>query len=270
MKLFCFGLGYTARHLCQSLSPETWQFSGTSRQSGDYIFEGESPMQNAQEILKDVTHLLITIPPSKSHGDLVLHHHQEDILNMPSLEWVGYLSATSVYGDHNGEWVDENSETTPVSQRGIDRKNAEDQWLSLNLSVHIFRLSGIYGPDRNQIYTIKNHTALKIIKENHTFSRIHVEDIVSALELSMNAPKPSIYNLADDHPSSSADLIDYVCEKLNLEKLQAIPYEEAQLSEMRRSFYQDHKKVSNKLLKETYNWNPKFPDYKAGYNQLLK
>lgn len=270
MKLFCFGMGYTAQKLCQSLSLEKWHFSGTNRNSGEFIFSGNEPMQNSTKALKDVTHLLISIPPSKTNGDLVLHHHRKDILNMPFLKWVGYLSATSVYGDHNGDWVDETSETNPIGARGIDRKNAEQQWSDIGLPLHIFRLSGIYGPERNQVNAIKQQTVKKVIKENHSFSRIHVEDIISALTLSMNKPIPGIYNLADDQPSSSATIIDYVCDKLNLEKPKAIPFEEADLSEIRRSFYQDHKKVSNKKLKQFYNWKPKYTDYKAGYDSFLK
>lgn len=270
MKLFNFGLGYTAQHLCKSLSSEIWQHSGTGRKLGDHIFDGEKPMQNAESILKDVTHLLISIPPSRIHGDVVLHHHKNDILKMPFLKWVGYLSATSVYGDHNGNWVDETSSTNPGSKRGIERANAEKQWISLNLPTHIFRLSGIYGPERNQINTIKNQTAIKIIKQDHTFSRIHVDDIVAALKLSMASPKPGIYNLADDQPSSSADLIDFVCQELNLKQPKGVLLEDAQLSEMRRSFYKDHKKVSNQLMKKAYGWTPNYPDYKAGYKALLK
>lgn len=270
MKLFCFGLGYTARHLCQSLSSETWHFSGTNRKDSDHIFDGQAPMQHAKTVLSDVTHLLVTIPPSSDHGDLVLHHHMNDILNLPSLKWVGYLSATSVYGDHNGKWVDETSSTKPVSKRGIERVNAEKQWLSLNVPLHIFRLSGIYGPKRNQINAIKNHEAVKIIKKDHTFSRIHVDDIVSALMLSMRSPKPGIYNLADDQPSSSVELIDFVCDQLKQERPNGIPFEEASISEIRRSFYKDHKKVSNELIKKTFGWNPIYPDYKAGYRALLK
>lgn len=270
MKLFCFGMGYTAKKLCKSLSSEKWQFSGTNRIVGKFIFNGNERMQNTEAALKDITHLLISIPPSKTNGDLVLHHHQNDILNMPSLKWVGYLSATSVYGDHNGEWVDETSEIKPIGVRGFERKNAEQQWQDLGLPLHIFRLSGIYGPERNQVKAIKEQTVQKIIKENHSFSRIHVEDIVSALVLSMDNPIPGIYNLADDHPSSSAEIIDYVCEELNLEKPTGIPYEEANLSEIRKSFYQDHKKVSNQKLKKIYNWNPQYPDYKSGYDTFFK
>lgn len=270
MKLFCFGMGYTAKNLCKSLSLKKWHFSGTNRSSGEFIFDDIHPLQNAQSILKDVTHLLISIPPSKEHGDLVLHHHQKDILNMRSLKWVGYLSATSVYGDHDGEWVDETSETNPSGTRGKERKEAEQQWENLGLPLHIFRLSGIYGPDRNQVNAIKKQTVKKIIKENHSFSRIHVEDIISALKLSMNKPIPGVYNVADNQPTSSAEIIDYVCDQLSIQKPKAIPFEAADLSEMRRSFYQDNKKVSNEKLKQTYNWQPKYPDYKAGYDTFFK
>ena len=49
------------------------------------------------------------------------------------VKWITYLSATSVYGNHDGEWVDENSKTKPTSQNGIARLKAENSWLSLNI-----------------------------------------------------------------------------------------------------------------------------------------
>ncbi|MBT5187448.1 MAG: SDR family oxidoreductase [Kordiimonadaceae bacterium] len=271
MKLFCFGLGYTARHLINRLSPSTWQFSGTHKSSGEIIFDGCNPLNNVEMLLKDVTHLLISIAPNSSGDDIVLHLHRKDIANMPNLKWVGYLSATSVYGDHAGKWVDEQTTPAPTDGRGKARLNAEQQWLSQKLPIHIFRLGGIYGPNRNQVDAVINSTAKKIIKQNHVFSRIHVDDIVSALIASMKNPNPgSIYNIVDDAPSSSADVLDYISSQLSLKPIKGIAIENADISAMMKSFYADNKKVSNAHTKRALNWAPQFPSYKQGYDDLLE
>ncbi|MDG1707474.1 MAG: SDR family oxidoreductase [Emcibacteraceae bacterium] len=269
MKLFCFGLGYTARHLVSTLSPQKWQISGTHRIEGDFIFNGEEPLTNASATLKDVTHLLISIAPNQNYGDPVLFHHQQDIINMPSLKWIGYLSATSVYGDHHGNWVDETSTTNPSDNRGHMRLMAEQAWLSLGLPLHIFRLGGIYGPSRNQIAAVKSMTAKKIIKKGHTFSRIHVDDIASALKTTMNNPIKGIYNVVDDEPSSSAEVLDFICDEINQEHIHGFPISKVETSPMLKSFYKDNKKVSNTILKETFSWQPKHPSYKEGYKAIL-
>ncbi len=270
MKLFCFGLGYSAQYLANELSSTSWQYSGTHKSSGDFIFDGDSPLQNAKEILQDVTHLLISIAPDKNGNDLVLQHHKQDIINCPNLKWIGYLSATSVYGNHNGNWVDENTIPKPSDDRGKARLNAEQQWLSLNLPVHIFRLGGIYGPNRNQIAAVKNNTAQKIIKKNQTFSRIHVHDICGALMASIDHPQPkTIYNIVDDQPTSSADVLDYICHILKEPIIKGTTIDQMTLSPTMQSFYNDNKKVRNDIAKKELDWQLKFPNYKDGYADIL-
>jgi len=270
MKLFCFGLGYTARCLAHELLPEKWQISGSGRSDCDIIFDGVTPLEDVEQHLGDTTHLLISIPPNKDQIDPALYHHKSDILNMPKLKWIGYLSATSVYGDHGGEWVDENTATSPTNERGTLRLEAETQWRAIDLPVHIFRLGGIYGPKRNQISAIKKNTLQKIIKSNHSFSRIHVEDICSALIASMENPSShSVYNIVDDFPAAAADVLDFLCTELNLPLIEGISYDTATLSPVLRSFYQDNKRVRNELAKNELNWRPKFPSYIEGYRDIL-
>lgn len=269
MNLFCFGLGYTANHLIRSLSSAKWQYSGSKR-SGENKFNTNEPLQKANKILENVTHLLISIPPDKNISDPVLFHHKKDIENMPNLKWVGYLSATSVYGDYHGEWVDEQTPLNPTGQRGKCRLEAEKLWLSLDLPVHIFRLAGIYGPDRNQIDSVRNSTARKIIKPGQVFSRVHVEDLCSALIKSMEqSATKEIYNIADDCPASSADVLDFICQELSLPPIEGELFEKADISPALKSFYRDNKRIKNDYVKRALNWRPKFPSYKEGYRDIL-
>ena len=263
-------MGYTAQTLIGKLSSNSWQYSGTNRSGDNLIFDGRSPLEEARKHLHDVTHLLISIAPNQDFQDPVLYHHKQDIHDMPNLKWIGYLSATSVYGDKNGEWVDEASSCNPTSKRGERRLEAEKDWLSTGLPVHIFRLGGIYGSKRNQIEAIKNGTANKVVRKNLSFSRIHVDDICAALIASMQNPSQNkIYNVVDNEPTASATVMDFLCDNLELPRIDAISHDDPSLSEMAKSFYRDNKRVKNDLIKKELGWSPQFPTYREGYLDIL-
>ena len=187
-KVFCFGHGYSCDYLGHELSARGWSVAGTTRDPEKrealrargietHLFDYECPLPDPLYVLRDTTHLVISTPPG-DEGDPAFLMHAEEILQLPSLQWVGYLSTTGVYGDRDGEWVDENSEIRPNSKRGSRRVKAEEQWLSLfeqeGLPVHVFRLAGIYGPGRSALDTIRAGVARRIEKPGHAFSRIHV------------------------------------------------------------------------------------------------
>ena len=124
---------------------------------------------------------------------------------------VVYLSTTGVYGDRGGDWVDEASPLEPSTSRGQARLEAEAGWFGMReafgLPVHVFRLAGIYGPGRNQIESLRNGTAKRIVKPGQVFSRIHVEDIAGILRASMAHPNPgSAYNVCDDEPAPLSNM----------------------------------------------------------------
>lgn len=268
--LFVFGLGYVGQHLGRRLLAQGWPVGGTVRTEAKaknlnqqgfdaVVWDGASPLQKDWE---EVTHILVTIPPDEK-GDIALRHY--DLSGAP-IKWLGYLSATSVYGDHKGAWVTEESALKPVSSRGVQRCLAESQWLGRkDLPVHVFRLSGIYGPGRSVLETIRAGTAQRIHKPGHVFSRIHIADIVSILEASMTHPRPgAIYNLADDEPAAPADLVAYGCDMLGVDAPPLIPFEEAALSPAMREFYAENKRVANRKVKEALGVRLAYPTYREG------
>ena len=284
--LFCFGYGYTCDYLGDQLQEAGgWRISGTTRDREKrnlmrargikaWLFDYHKPLGDPAAFLEGVTHLLISTPPD-DEGDPAFHIHVNDILELPSLQWVGYLSSTSVYGDRAGSIVDESVTAEPRSKRGSRRALAEAQWISLfhnnKLPVHIFRLAGIYGPDRSAIDTIRAGLARRVDKPGQIFSRIHVEDIVAVLLASMRAPNPgAIYNVADDLPAPSHEVIAYACELLGKPVPPLIPYDDADLTPMARSFYSDNKRVSNDKIKNELGVTLKYPDYKTGLRACLE
>jgi nucleoside-diphosphate-sugar epimerase len=180
------------------------------------------------------------------------------------------LSTTGVYGDHQGAWVDEQTPLNPSTVRGRQRLMAESQWQALGLNLHIFRLAGIYGPDRGPFSKVRDGTARLIIKKNQIFSRIHVEDIAQSLATSMAQPNAgAIYNLCDHAPCPPEDVIAHAAALLGLAHPPKVDYETANMTPMARSFYAESKRVSNKRMTQELGIKLRYPDYKAGLAALL-
>jgi len=278
--LFCFGLGYTGTILAQSLLQDGWRVSGTCRSVEKAaqlrelgietsLFDRDQHLADLGELLSGVTHLLSSVPPDDI-GDPVIDCHGDRLRQQEGLRWIGYLSTTGVYGDRQGGWVDENSELTPSGMRGARRLAAERQWLNMRPSAHLFRLAGIYGPGSSAIETVQAGRAKRIVKPGQVFSRIHVADIVQILRASMAHPAPgAAYNVCDDDPASPADVIAYTCELLGITAPPAIPFAEAELSPMARSFYDDNKRVRNDRIKRELGVQLRYPSYRQGLAAIL-
>jgi nucleoside-diphosphate-sugar epimerase len=225
------------------------------------------------DVAKDVTHILLSIPPDEK-GDPVFDVLAKQIAGLSSLKWLGYLSTTGVYGNKEGDWVDETSPYNPSGLRGERRMEAEQSWMklyeSLDLPVHIFRLPGIYGPGRNQLVSLKKGKARRIVKPGQLFSRIHVQDLASILVASMRQPNPgSIYNVADDEAAPPQDVVTFAAHLLGMEPPPLQQFETADLSPMARSFYADSKRVRNTKIKSELGISLKFPTYREGLTDLL-
>ena len=282
IKIIFFGAGYCSRYIIPKL-PSNSQILCTHKENlKEEYFDTKLNLKRLtldeffsnKDYSKDVTHILNSIPPFES-GDIIIKKFFKKFDLNKTLRWVGYFSATSVYGNHNGEWVNEESKTYPTSKRGKYRLNAENEYLSLfklkDIPIHIFRLPGIYGPTRSVFERLKSEQPLRIIKKKHFFSRIHVEDLSKAIIKSLNKPTPGeIFNLTDDYPCESHTVIDYACKLLKMPSPPSISLDDERISEMTRSFYSDNKKVSNKKIKKILNWTPKYRNYKLGIDGILK
>ena len=283
-RLFCFGLGFSARALADAVLAEGWKVAGTCRSAEKraalqadgidaFVFDRMQPMDDPRAALAGTTHLLLSVPPD-AEGDAALDVHGADIAACAGIEWAGYLSTTGVYGDRGGDWVDETSDRLPSGPRGERRVRAEDRWLDLGrahgVPMHLFRLAGIYGPGRNALETVRSGRARRVIKPGQVFSRIHRDDIVQVLRASMAAPNPgAAYNLCDDEAAPPQDVIAFACDLLGVEPPPEIPFEQAEMSPMGRSFYRDNKRVSNARIKTELGVALKWPTYREGLRGLL-
>jgi len=283
-RLFCFGLGYSARVLAMRLQAAGWAVAGTTRSAekaavlakqgiAAFVYDRDRPLADARQALAGTTHILSSVPPD-DRGDPVVDHHETDLRTCGDLQWAGYLSTTGVYGDRGGGWVDEDSALEPTGERGRRRVAAERAWMRLyedaGPPVHLFRLAGIYGPGRNALESVRAGRAQRIDKPGQVFSRIHVADIARVLEASIARPNPGrAYNLCDDNPARPEEVIAFACTLLGIEPPPLVPFAQAELSPMGRSFYRDNKRVANRRIKEELGVALEFPDYKAGLRALL-
>lgn len=279
--LFCFGLGFSARHLADRLLAQGWRVSGTCRSVekqralrdagiSAHLFDRDHPVPDLATLLGDVTDVLSSVPPDAA-GDAVIDIHGADLaLAAAHLQWIGYLSTTGVYGDRDGDWVDETTSLAPSGERGTRRMLAERAWQALPLRAHLFRLAGIYGPGSSALDTVRAGKARRVVKAGQVFSRIHVADIAAVLAASMARPNPgAAYNVCDDDPAPPADVVTYACELLGVEPPPLVPYESADMSPMARSFYDDNKRVRNDRIKQDLAVELSFPSYRLGLKALL-
>ena len=283
-KLFCFGFGQVAKYFVKNLIKNNFSFNLVTTNTSNtelkkignnyhksYYFNNDSYDKNLLKELNSSNKVLISIPP-KNKNDLVLEVFNKNF-KKNKFDWVTYLSATSVYGDKKGKWVNERTSTRPSTQRGIDRLKAEDHWLkyfkNYNLPVQIFRLSGIYSYESNVIKRLQTGKLKIIKKKNHYFSRIHVEDIAKILILSLKKFKSGqIYNISDNYPCSNEEIAKYAASLIKIPKPKEIKSEAIE-NNMLKEFYKDSKKISNKKMRTFFNYNLKYPTYKEGLNMII-
>ena len=287
-KLFCFGLGFSARLVADQLREDGWKIAGTTRSADKarllatqgiepFVFGDDQPVDDIRSALDGVTHVLVSAPPG-GDGDPVIRHHGADLAALPEGTWIGYLSTTGVYGDRNGGEVTEEDDLLPSGKRGRRRVAAEKAWFDLGrrhgLCVHSFRLAGIYGPGRNALETVRSGRARRIVKPGQVFSRIHVEDIAQTVLASIRKPDcGAVYNVCDDDAAPPQDVIAYACGLLGVDPPTEEDFATAKLSPMAASFYEDNKRVSNARIKQELGVKLRYPDYRAGlmalYDEIL-
>jgi len=280
-KALLLGAGYCAKAMIAPLHARGFNISVTTRSPEKaaglkaldvtpIIYNGVFNAAMA-ECLARADIILSSIPPN-DNGDPYLGGLPRPFSELAAhAKWIGYLSATSVYGDRQGHWVFEDEPLRPLTRRGKNRANAELQWLETQTPVHVFRLAGIYGPGRNGFDRLRQGKARAVIKEGHVVNRIHLEDIVSALLKSIDNPNPlAIYNLADGNPAPPQDVVNFAADLINAPHPPQLNHDTADISDMARSFYKETKRVDSGRARRDLGWMPKYSNYRQGLMATLK
>ena len=286
-RVFFFGYGYTAMFLAQLLRPEGWKMAGTTRDQAKvnsmwddgvepHVWaEDQGPITAPQRVLRNVTHILHSLPP-KAAGDPVLRNHFEILKTVaPNLKWYGYLSTVSVYGDTGDEVATEEYAVNPGTARGKLRLRVEQRHRQLfkkhGLPLHLFRVGAIYGPGRSALRRASNVAPDLVHKEGHVTSRIHVEDLAQILKTSMENPNPgSVYNCIDDLQTGPEVPLEYAYQLLGTPVPPMVEYETLDEDKAKAmvNLYGETRRISNAKVKSELGIQLKYPTYKEGYDAL--
>ena len=269
--LLSLGHGYSAEALAHLMIPQGWTVIGTTRRpdrAEALRAAGVEPLLLPGDMAAAcarATHVLVSAAPDEAGDPFVALAPA-----LAHVGWVGYLSTTGVYGDHQGAWVDEDTALTPAGTRGMLRVAAEAAWLTSGLPVQVFRLAGIYGPGRGPFEKVRDGTARQIIKPGQYFSRIHVDDIAQVLAASIARPAPgTAYNVCDDEPAPPQDVLAHAAHLLGLPPPPVVAYDQADMTPMARSFYAESKRVRNDRIKTALGVRLLYPTYREGLAALL-
>ncbi|MBV9654596.1 MAG: SDR family NAD(P)-dependent oxidoreductase [Acetobacteraceae bacterium] len=274
--MLVFGLGYTGTAIAGAAQAAEFTVAGTSRDPGERRAPAGIrllPFDAAAPEVARATHVLATIPVGEG-GDLVLDRYGPALAASEALRWAGYLSTTGVYGDRNGEWVDEETEPRPASPRTRRRRAAELAWSDLPCAVDLFRVAGIYGPGRSPFEALRAGTAHRIIKPGHQFGRIHRDDIAAAVLAAMVSAQPGakrVFNLSDDEPAEAATVTEEAARLLGIAPPPATPFADAVpgMSAMGRSFWSENRKVDSRKTQARLGLRWRYPTYREGLRAIL-
>lgn len=285
MHLLVIGLGYTGIAIAGGAAAMGWRVTATSR-TPDAL---RPPLGvtlvafgAAGAVLPAVTHVVQTAAPTDL-GDPALLRFGPALAAAP-LRWAGYLSTTGVYGDRNGEWVDEDTAVAPTADRARRRVAAEEAWVATlpHAAVDLFRLAGIYGPGRSAFDEMRAGRARRVVKPGHMFGRIHRDDIAAAVlaaaaqfQAGTNGPSATgrrVLNLTDDEPASSADVTAEAARLLGMAPPPLVEFADALpgMSEMGRSFWSEHRRVRSVLTQERLGLRWRYPTYREGLRAILQ
>ncbi|MGF1544246.1 MAG: SDR family oxidoreductase [Parvularculaceae bacterium] len=281
-RFLCLGFGYVAAAFARARLAPDYVVAGTTR-SVDRVDElgvaDVAPFLWKDDgidpaAFDDVEAALVSVPPTAEGCPAFAAAKKALADRARSLKWVGYLSTNGVYGDHGGAWVDEASPLRPTGDRARWRIRAEADWAAFGVEhavpVVVLRLPGIYGPGRSAIDSLRAGTAKRIDKPGQVFSRAHVDDIAAVVGASLANPGAGdLFNVADDEPAPPQDVVAYAAELLGVAPPRLVPFDEAELSEMARSFYADNKRVSNGRMKSALGVSLRYPTYREGLRAIF-
>ncbi|XP_010459645.1 PREDICTED: uncharacterized protein LOC104740669 [Camelina sativa] len=293
-RMFILGMGFVGGFFAQQLKEADWLVSGSWRSDTKKkewekrgidlnLFSADSTELSLLDSVKEYTHLLVSIPPLADIGDPMLRNVElvRDKLSGGNLQWLCYLSSTSVYGDCGGAWVAEDHSPNPKTESAKLRLAAEEGWLrlgrELGVSTQILRLGGIYGPGRSAIDTLLKRDRLSEGQKRRASrkftSRVHVEDICQALQAATEKPSSGeIYNVVDDDPAPREEVFEYALELIEKRwpgtiETKPFPfvYESREESSLR-----GEKRVRNQHMKNKLGVKLLYPSYKSGLQSVVE
>jgi nucleoside-diphosphate-sugar epimerase len=182
-----------------------------------------------------------------------------------------YVSTTGVYGDCDGDWVDEKRPVNPEADRARRRLDAEQRFQAWSrrsgVELVVLRVAGIYGPDRLPLARIRDGLPLVRAEEAPFTNRIHEDDLVRVCAAAMAAPVAGeVFNVSDGHPGTMAEYFDAVADLAGLPRPPKIPMAEAEarLSPGMYAYMRESRRLDNRKMRERLGVELRYPTLAEG------
>lgn len=290
------GAGYVGLELTRQALEQGYEVVGTTRSAetqqkldemGAEWVEWdvlEDPVETLEDYLDEATAVVYSIPTvyrdyedteqgMPRHVDPVDRVIRACVKN--SVNRFIYLSSTSVYGDQGGDWVDEGTPRAPTSPYGKMRRDIENHVLDFGdqIDVNVARLVGIYGPHRTIVDYIQSGRYKLVDGGKKPTNRIHVEDIArTILAMIERGPRGArVYNVCDGDPHTVAEVVDFLVDRLGLERPPEISLED--YAKMRgpnvAARWKNTYRCGNKRLTDELGVELRYPNVLEGYRSIF-
>ena len=218
--------------------------------------------------------LFYLVPPPGSGVLDTRSTNAQNLISANRVEHIVLVSATGVYGDCGGEWIDESRPVNPLADRSIRRVDAECQWsdwaVNRGVSLTILRVSGIYSSDRLPEKRIRAQTPVLAEAISPFSNRIHADDLVSLCTAAADVRYDGVINVADDEPTTMTDYFFRVADALKLPRPPEISLAEAEqrFSGGMMSYLRESRRIDNTRLKRELGMTLRFPTLAEGLRDV--
>ena len=178
------------------------------------------------------------------------------------------ISTTGVYGDCDGQWVNEESRLQPVAARSRRRADAERAWSDYTkqaeLPLAMLRVAGIYGPGKLPLARLAKEQPLLRADQSPCSNRVHVDDLIDIALAA--AGSTSVLNVADGSPSTMTAYFHALADAAGVNRLPEADREtlSAQWSVGLRSYMSESRKIDNARMRALLGGGLRYPDLAAG------
>ena len=278
-KILIIGCGSIGTQLAHNLAAKGHDVTGLKRNPPkldigevNYFTADISLAYQLEELPVDFEFIFFIVSPDGRNKESYQAIYEIGLTNLidrfakegASPNWI-FISSTSVYGQSEGEWVDEESIAQPDNITSQYIRQAEQQLMDLNAQNIVVRFSGIYGPGRE--YLLRMAKQQSVIQKDPPYytNRIHQQDCIGVLIFLLEQSLAGVtlkqcYLASDDNPATMWDVMSWLTEHLSCKP------PEVKVNDKEVGM---NKRCNNQRLK-TLGYHFQYPDFKAGYLELIK
>lgn len=199
-------------------------------------------------------------PPAKGVEDTRMENFLASLNQNNLPKHIIYISTSGVYGDQQGQTIDEETLANPQVDRAKRRYHAEQLLLEYgiehtSIAITILRVGGIYGPGRLPLQRLKDQIPMLHENLSPQTNRIHADDLAQVcVAAATEKSAGEIYNVSDGTNSNMTEYFNTIADFCGLPRPPLVDWDEAEktisagmLSYLRESRKMDNSKMINEL-----------------------